>query len=218
MSSAATLNRDWRSCGWRRAKSIPADAAIRRVLDDAEDPHVGSRLLAPYVEIALAAGDVAEARVAADELADIAAELNAPFLRALSTHATGDGAACRGRRCVLPRASLRQACTAWREARRAVRARGARVLMGLACRRLGDEDTAKMELDAGVAGFEQLVPRPISAPFQEGVGGSQPTSHAGGLSAREVEVLALVATGKTNRAIVLRTNRSARSRWYTPRA
>ena len=45
-----------------------ADAMIRRALGEAEDPISRARLLGPYVEIVLAAGDTAAAHVAADEL------------------------------------------------------------------------------------------------------------------------------------------------------
>src|SRR6266702_4785507 len=51
-----------------------AAAAIRTALDEAQDRAARSRMLAPYVEIVLAAGDVQAARVAADELAEIAAD------------------------------------------------------------------------------------------------------------------------------------------------
>ena len=57
-----------------------ANTAIRRVLDEAQDPVSRSRVLAAYVEIVLACGDVGAARAAADELASITADRNTSVL------------------------------------------------------------------------------------------------------------------------------------------
>ena len=73
-----------------------AAAAIRRVVDEAQDRVARSRLLPAHVEIMLAAGDVRAARAAADELSEIAADLDAPLLRALAAHAAGRRAAAEG--------------------------------------------------------------------------------------------------------------------------
>jgi DNA-binding CsgD family transcriptional regulator len=147
------------------------------------------RLLPAHVEIMAAAGDVAAARAAADELSQTA---DAPLLRALATHAEGvvlllegDAQAALGR--------LRDAWTAWQTLAVPYEAARVRVLIARACRQLGDADTAEMELDAACWAFEQLG----AAPDLAAVRGKP----AGGLTAREHEVLRLVATGKTNRAI-----------------
>jgi DNA-binding NarL/FixJ family response regulator len=76
----------------------------------------------------------------------------------------------------------------------------ARILIGLAYRELGDEDTAEMELDAARGVFEQLGAAPDLARLKELFRSATPKA-AGGLTAREVEVLRLVASGKTNRVI-----------------
>jgi DNA-binding NarL/FixJ family response regulator len=72
--------------------------------------------------------------------------------------------------------------------------------MGLACRELGDEDTAAMELDSARRVFQQLGAKPDLDRVEELSRKTAPKA-AGGLTAREVEVLRLVAAGKTNRAI-----------------
>jgi DNA-binding NarL/FixJ family response regulator len=74
------------------------------------------------------------------------------------------------------------------------------VLIGLACRALGDQDSAAMELDAARWAFQRLGAAPDLARL-ESLAGRGGTRGAGGLTAREVEVLRLVATGRTNRAI-----------------
>ena len=75
-----------------------------------------------------------------------------------------------------------------------------RVLIGQACRASGDEDTALMEFDAAAAAFARLGATPDHA-RAEALARTEPASAAGGLTAREVEVLRLIATGMSNRAI-----------------
>ena len=54
--------------------------AIRRAMDEAQDPSARSGLLPAYVEIVLEADDVGAARPAADELAAIAGQFDGPYL------------------------------------------------------------------------------------------------------------------------------------------
>ena len=73
-------------------------------------------------------------------------------------------------------------------------------MIGLAYRALGDPDGAALELDAARAEFERLGAEPDAARAHQ-VAEPSPQGRAGGLSTREVQVLALVATGRTNREI-----------------
>jgi DNA-binding CsgD family transcriptional regulator len=176
-----------------------AEAAIRRVVDGAQDRVARSRLLPALVEIMIAAGDVPAARAAADELSGMADDLDAPLLHALATHAQGtvlllDGDA----RAAL--GALRYAWTAWQELDVPYESARARVLIGLACRQLGDEESAQMELDAARWTFGQLGAAPDLAQAHA-LSRKAAIKPAGGLTARELEVLRLVATGKTNRSI-----------------
>jgi len=176
-----------------------ASAAIRRVLAEAEDAVARARVLAAGTEIVLAAGDVAAARAAAEELARVAAAWDAPLLRAQAAHATGAVLLAEGdaRAAV---AALRRAWSGWRELEAPYDAARARVLLGLACRALGDEDGAALELDAARAVFEHLGAAPDRA-HAEQLARNAPRPAPGGLTARELEVLALVARGRTNRAV-----------------
>jgi DNA-binding NarL/FixJ family response regulator len=76
----------------------------------------------------------------------------------------------------------------------------ARVFIALACRELGDTDTAELELDAAGLTFQELGAAPDLARVEQLMRRAGPRA-PGGLTTREVEVLRLVATGRTNRAI-----------------
>jgi DNA-binding NarL/FixJ family response regulator len=176
-----------------------AAAAIRRVLDEASDRVARSKLLAAYVEIMLAAGDVHAAHAGADELARLADDLAAPLLGAVAAHAQGAVLLGEGdARAALQ--ALRHAWRSWQDLEAPYEAARVRVLIGLACRQLGDQDSAEMELDAARWVFRQLEAAPdlarVEALTREPAAGA-----AGGLTARELQVLRLVAAGQTNRSI-----------------
>jgi len=95
---------------------------------------------------------------------------------------------------------LRSAWTAWHELEAPYEAARARVLIGRACRDLGDEDTALMELDAAGWAFRQLGAAPDLAQL-DALSRKAVATAKGGLTAREMQVLQLVAAGKTNRVI-----------------
>jgi DNA-binding NarL/FixJ family response regulator len=97
-------------------------------------------------------------------------------------------------------AGARRAWSMWQQLDAPYEAARARVVVALACRALGDEDAARMELDAARQVFERLSAGPDLARV-EALTGAARTRAGSGLTAREVEVLRLVATGRTNRAI-----------------
>jgi DNA-binding CsgD family transcriptional regulator len=170
--------------------------AIRRVLEEAQDPIARARLLPAYVEIMLEADDGQAARAAADELARIAAEFDAPYLHALAGHASGAVLLAEGD----PRAALTQLRTAerlWRDLEAPHQEARVRLLIGVACRELGDTASAELEFQAARGVLEELGAGPDLERLARLAGSFRP----GGLSRRESEVLTLIAAGKTNRAI-----------------
>ncbi|MDQ1695676.1 MAG: hypothetical protein QOJ03_1029, partial [Frankiaceae bacterium] len=150
-------------------------------------------------EVALAADDLPAARAAADELAAIAREVTAPLLAAHAQHSEGAVTLAEGdaRRAL---GVLRAAWTAWQELEAPYDAAKVRVLIGSACRALGDEETAEMEFDAAGWVFRELGAAPDVSRVQK-LSRRPPRDAPGGLSLREVQVLRLVAAGKPNRAI-----------------
>ncbi|HEV2036298.1 MAG TPA: LuxR C-terminal-related transcriptional regulator [Candidatus Dormibacteraeota bacterium] len=176
-----------------------AVSAIRRELEEARDRSRRASLLPAYVEIMIAANDLEAARAAASELSELARVLSAPYLAAVDARAKGALLLAEGdQRGALD--SLRRALAAWREIDAPYECARVHVLIGLACRQLGDQDAAEMEFDAARRTFEQLGAGPDLA----SVGRLSPPPVAkasGGLSEREVQVLRLIATGRSNRAI-----------------
>ena len=181
-------------------RQVPAAvAALRRERDEAHNLASRAAILPAFVEAMIASGDLEAARSAADELATAAAQLGAPFLRALAGHAGGSVLLASGEaRGALD--ALRSAWGLWRELDAPYEGARSRVLMGLACRAIGDTDSATLEFDAAHKTFTQLGAAPDMARLAA-LRRYEPVGPAGGLSAREVEVIRLVASGKSNRAI-----------------
>jgi DNA-binding NarL/FixJ family response regulator len=95
---------------------------------------------------------------------------------------------------------LRRACAAWHELRAPYEGARARLLCAKACRILGDHEAARLEIDAARGVFDQLGAAPDVA-RAERLEREALTGAPCGLTAREGEVLRLVASGQTNKAI-----------------
>jgi DNA-binding CsgD family transcriptional regulator len=172
---------------------------MARALRETTDRWGRARLLPAAVEIMLGAGDRDGARRACDELDDLARACASAELAALAAAARGALSLAEGdAQAALPLArralALRQGGEAPYDVARA------RVLAGLACRALGDDDGCRLELDAAAALFERLGAAPdlarldaLSAP------GHSVRPH--GLTPRELQVLRLVAAGRANKDI-----------------
>jgi DNA-binding CsgD family transcriptional regulator len=182
-----------------QGRTDAAAAAIRRMLAETIDRVRRARILPAYVEILLSAGDVSDARAGARELATIAADYGRDVLTAMAAQALGAvelaennaGAAL---------IALREACQAWQDVDAPYEVAQVRTMLGRACRELGDEDSAAWELAAARDVFDRLgagseVTR-LSALIE-----AKPRESACGLTPRELQVLCLVAEGRSNKVI-----------------
>ena len=176
-----------------------AEAAIRRSLDESGDGASRPRLLEACVEIALAAGDLEAARAAAGELAEVAEQSRAVLLAGMAARARGAVRLAEGDvRSALE--ELRRAFRSWQDLGAPYEAARVRTLIAAACGALGDDDATSLELDAARGVFRQLGAAPDLAQL-DALDRRDAALETGGLTAREVEVLRLVAAGGTNRAI-----------------
>ncbi len=170
-------------------------ALIRGAVGGA-DPGTRRRMLPALVTIELAAGRVDEARAAADELAAAGSESRMPMLKASASHANA---------AVLleesdPLGALdaaRRASALWRDLDVPFELAQCRALIARAHRALDDEASADVEFQAARAVFTELGATPSVEELdvlRRGFGDVP-------LTAREVEVVRLVASGLTNRGI-----------------
>jgi DNA-binding CsgD family transcriptional regulator/tetratricopeptide (TPR) repeat protein len=176
-----------------------AAASIDRALCATSNRLKRMNLLPAYIEIKLAVGHVQDARDACRELEEIAQSFDTGVLGAIAAQACGavrlaegDAQAALG--------SLRRAFEVWQRIEAPYPAARVRVLIGLACRTLGDEDGAGLEIDAARYAFARLGARPDLARLDSLMSGSL-SGHSNGLTPRELQVLRMVAAGETNKTI-----------------
>ncbi len=152
------------------------------------DPLRRAPLCAAAVEVAIAAGRKQDADSAAAELEATASIYATSGLEAMAASARGAVLLAEDRaEDALP--VLRDACRRWRELGAAYDAAGICVRLAAAYRALGDAESAASEAALAESTFERL-------------GARRPAPEApAGLTARECEVLALVAEGRSNRQI-----------------
>jgi DNA-binding CsgD family transcriptional regulator len=171
-----------------------AVAAIRRAAAAATPALERARILPAFVEIMLAADDVESARRACLELEQLAREYESAMLEAMVAHARGAVHLAEGD-AQAALVALRRAVETWHALEAPYEIARTRVLVGEACRLLGDAEAAALEQDAAKSIFECLGARPDLARM------GTPARDSHGLSRRELEVLRLVAAGNSNREI-----------------
>jgi DNA-binding NarL/FixJ family response regulator len=182
-----------------QGRADAAEAAIRRVEGETSEPGKRAAILPAYVEIMLSVDDLEAARVACGKLDSLADGHEDDALEAIAAHARGTlELAEGGARAALT--SLRRAVEVWRLFDAPYETARARELLGQACRELGDEDSAALELEAAREAFESLGAATDLARLGMLLDVAGPVdSH--GLTQRELEVLRHLAAGETNKAI-----------------
>ncbi|GLQ54008.1 LuxR family transcriptional regulator [Devosia nitrariae] len=175
-----------------------AIAAIRRVIGTTKDRLHRARLLPAYVETAISVGELGEAKQACGELEEIAAAFKSTVLSAMANQARG-ALALANRDAGAALVTLRPAFEVWNAIDAPYEAARIRIQIGLACRAQGDGDGADFEFAAAKAGFDRLGAYPDLRRVEDLM--ARPRAGLHGLSQRELQVLRLIATGKTNKAI-----------------
>ena len=176
-----------------------ASAAIRRVVGETSEPWALVGLLPAQVEIMLAVDDVQAARSACEALEELADRWRGAMVAAMLAQARGAVDLAEGD-AQAALVALRSAGQAWRELEAPYEAARARVLVARACAALGDDDTASLELQAAHEVFARLGAAPDLARV-DSLTGRAASRRPHGLTARELQVLRLVAAGETNKAI-----------------
>jgi DNA-binding NarL/FixJ family response regulator len=181
-----------------QGKGDAAAAAIRHVIDATRDPLARVRYLPAAVEIRLAVGDREGADAAARDLAAIATGAQSEIIHAMAAHAQGAVHLAQGAagEALGP---LRTAFATWQRVGAPYIAARIRVVIAKALQMLGDADSAMLELDAARDVFRDLGAAPDLARLEapDAAPAAAPAVPFG-LTARELEVLRLVASGRTN--------------------
>jgi class 3 adenylate cyclase len=143
-----------------QGKVEAAASGLKRSLAGAEETAARARRLPAQVEIALAAGELRSARAAADELDELADRIvidgrTPPAFAANARLARGQVLLTEG----APEEAVphfEEAAQLWSEVGAPYEEAQARMHVGLALRRAGDEDGARDELGAAKSAFERL--------------------------------------------------------------
>jgi ATP/maltotriose-dependent transcriptional regulator MalT len=164
------------------------DAAARA----SGDPFQNARLQRALAEIGLATGRVDAAATAADRLRELAELFATPGFVAWADHCAGAVALGRGEKTAAVEL-LERAAASYRRMRAWCDTAAAELLLAQAYDDRGDAVRATEHRESGVALLRRLgMPGPVPRPDRE---------LDGGLTAREAEVLCLVATGVGNREV-----------------
>ena len=151
-----------------------AATGINRKLQEVTDPLKRLRHLPAQIEIAIATSDLGTARRALDELETIVDSYKIGDRRALAFDATINVAAGRIRLAEkdweAAGASLQRGRDQWREVGAPYETAQTRMLLGIAHRRLGDEQAGTDELESALAAFERLGATPDVARVNELLG------------------------------------------------
>jgi DNA-binding CsgD family transcriptional regulator len=177
--------------------------SIRRIVAATSGRLPRTQFLPAYVEILLAVGDLQEANAASRELEQTALDCRLEVLVAIASHAVAAVRLAEGN----PAASLdpaRRAFVIWQGVGAPYLAARMRVLLAQACIALGDVEASRLELDAARETFQRLGARPdllaLDA-IQEAIVPDRKGIARRGLTERELQVLRLLASGKTNKVI-----------------
>lgn len=182
-----------------QGKTEAAAAAIRRIVAETRSDFRRAKLLEAQVDIMLAGRELEEAQTASRELNEIAERNQCEVLGAMAACCRGATALANGQASDAL-VELRPALEVWTDLGAQLEIARVRRLIAEACESLGDRDTAALENEAAERIFEALGADPAVI-GGERVSADEDVTGAHGLTPRQLEVLRLVAAGKTNREI-----------------
>jgi DNA-binding NarL/FixJ family response regulator len=177
-----------------------AASALERAVAEPHEPTERARLLAAYVEVLLSLRRTDDAVAAAEQLREAAAASGSPVLGAIAGRALGAIQLARGD-AAAALSHLRAADGIWHSVDVPYEAARTRVLIALACRSLGDEDGAQLDLEAARTTFARLGAVPDLVRVDALLLPAELAARGSPLTPRELEVLRLIAAGHSNRAI-----------------
>lgn len=178
-----------------RGRTEAALGAVRRLLAERQDPVLRSQVLAAAVEVLLAGDQLEEAAPLAEQLVGFGSSFGCTALRAAGQYADAAVALTDGEN-EQALTSARRAAETWAGLEAPYEVARSRVLVGQALRGLGDEESATADLEAARTTFAELGVKPEEQQVDAILGGAK--AAPGGLSPREVEVIRLVAAGRSN--------------------
>jgi tetratricopeptide (TPR) repeat protein len=204
-----------------RGKVETAKGMIARAVEETPQARklLRVRLLPAQVEIALAAGDVATARAAADELEETSKEFRTVGIDAAAATARGALQIATGDPATAI-TTLRRACALWKQVDAPYESAQARLLLAKAYQAHGDEETAKAETKAARQTLERLgavlaLQRTAEAPADSAPRPTQSVSFEAGPMPGDVlddriELLRLIGGGGMGRVFEGRNRRTGR--------
>jgi len=176
-----------------------AETSIRNTLRETKDTKKRAELLPAVVRIMIAVKQPGEALEASSELHRIAREFDAPYLHAMSAHCRGAVFLAEGR-VQFALEHSEKAFKIWQTLQLPYESAHTRELKGRVYWEMDDKDNSDLAYSAAKWVYEELNARPDLERINRLL--NQKRRHETcGLTLRELQVLQLVASGKTNKSV-----------------
>ncbi len=176
-----------------------AETSIRNTLKETKDTKKRAELLPAVVRIMIDVKRPKEALEATGELSRIAGEFDAPYLHAMSAHCRGAVFLAEGS-FQYALEHLEKALKIWKRLHLPYESAHTRELKGRVYREMGDKDNSDLAYAAAKWVYEQLRAMPDLERINRLLNQKR-SQETYSLTLRELQVLQLVAAGKTNKSV-----------------